>query len=156
MNESIEKMHLGREILKNLEAEGKYVFHGSENPDISALEPRQAYTVVEGQKVEDEKPAVHASPLSDVAILMSLINLKNCPHGFDSGFHSNQEGKLVMHATQEALDQLDSDSRGYVYVFKKEDFVPRGRTQAISYQEVKPVQIIEVTKEDLSEEIEVR
>jgi hypothetical protein len=42
MNESIEKITSGREILKNLEAEGKYVFHGSENPHIDVMEPRQA------------------------------------------------------------------------------------------------------------------
>lgn len=156
MKESIEKIQSGRELLKNLEAEHAFVFHGSENPNISKLEPRQAYTMVEGQRVEDEKPAVHASPLSDIAILMALINRKNCPNGFDSGFQSNQEGKLIMHATQEALDQLTSDSRGYVYVFSKDVFTPRGRTQAVSYQEVKPLQIVEVTKGDLSEEIEVR
>ena len=33
----------GRNILKSLEAEGKYVFHGSGNADLKALEPRQAY-----------------------------------------------------------------------------------------------------------------
>jgi len=156
MKESLEKIQSGREILKNLEVEGKYVFHGSENPNITALEPRQAYTIVDGEKVEDEKPAVHASPLSDVAILMALVNLKNCPSGFDSGFQSNKEGKLEMHATKEAFDQLTSESRGYVYVFLKEDFTPRGRTQAISYVEAVPLQIIEVRKEDLSKDIEVR
>lgn len=155
MHESIEKIQSGREILKNLETEGKYVFHGSENPNISALEPRQAYTIVDGQKVEDEKPAVHASPFADIAIEMALINIKNCPEGFNSGFERKDE-KLILYCSQQGLDQLNENSRGYVYVFSKDDFTPRGRSQAISYVEVKPLQIIEVAEGDLSEDIEVR
>ena len=105
--------------------------------------------------MEDEKPAVHASLFADIAIEMALINIKNCPEGFNSGFERKGD-KLVLYCSQQGLDQLNENSRGYIYVLSKEDFVPRGRTQVISYQEVKPLQIIEVTKGDLSEEIEVR
>ncbi len=104
--------------------------------------------------MEDDKPGVHASPLSDIAITMALINIQNCPEGFNSGFERNGEN-LVLYCSQEGLDQLNENSRGYVYVFQKDDFTPRGKTQAISYTHVTPLQVVEVRKGDLGEEIEV-
>lgn len=145
----------GREKLKKLETEGKYVFHGSENQGISVLEPRQAYTVVEGKSIEDDKPAVHASPLSDIAIFMSLVNSKNCPKGFDSGFEY-RNGKLVLYASRESLDQLNENSRGFVYVLPNNQFVQRGKVQSIAYDKIEPFEVIEVTKDDLPKDIEIR
>jgi hypothetical protein len=156
MNESIEQTPSGREILKNLETENKYVFHGSENPHLEFLEPRQAFTIVDGKKVEDDKSAVHASQFCDIAIFMGLINEKNCPEGFRNTF-SYEGGKgLTFSASQQALDQLSEKTKGYVYVFTKEDFVPRGRAQLVSYNEVKPLRIVEVSKTDLPENIEIK
>lgn len=142
------------EELKQLELEGKFVFHGSEDSNINVFEPRQAYTFENGKEVEDDKPAVHASSFVDVAILMALINRKNCPGGFDSGFEY-KDGKAVLHISQRGLDQLNDDTRGYVYVFSKEDFTPRGKLQSISYGEVKPIKVIEVSKDDLPKDIKV-
>lgn len=152
MQESLESPTSGREILLNLESEGKYVFHGSDNPYLEILEPRQAYTMVEGEKEDDDKPGVHASPFVDIAILMAIINQKNCKDGFNSGFE-RENGKLILSVDQKALDQLDDTSAGYVYVFAKEDFIPRGGSQAISYVSVNPIRMIEVKKEDLSKDI---
>jgi len=86
---------------------------------------------------------------------MALVNITNCPNGFDSGFKS-VDNKLVLHASEEALNQLSDSSRGYVYVFSKNTFLPRGRTQVISYEDAKPLQIVEVKKEDLPEYIKVK
>lgn len=142
------------EELRKLETEGKYVFHGSEDANITTFEPRQAYSFENGKKVEDDKPAVHASPFADVAILMALINRKNCPGGFDSGF-KYVEGKAVLHVSKHGLDQLTNDTKGYVYVFTMDDFAPRGKLQSISYVEVKPIKVIEVTKDDLPKDIQI-
>ena len=156
MNESIEQTPSGREILKNLESENKYVFHGSEDPHLEFLEPRQAFTIIDGKKVEDDKPAVHASQFCDIAIFMGLINKKNCPEGFSNTF-SHEGGKgLTFSASQQALDQLGENTKGYVYVFDKEDFVPRGVAQLVSYNEVKPLQMVEVGKMDLPENVEIK
>lgn len=155
MNDGIEKIQSGRERLKSLELENRYVFHGSENPNISVLEPRQAYTVVDGENLEDDKPAIHASPISEIAIFMAIVNMKNCPLGFNSGFE-HRNSKTILHASKESLDQLNENSKGYVYVLPKEDFSPRGAVQSISYKESSPLQIVEVTKSDLPKEIEVR
>mgnify|MGYP003393248095 CR=1 FL=1 len=154
MNESIEKMKSGREILINMEAENKYVFHGSENSGIAIFEPRQAHTVENGEAVDDDKPAIHASPVADVAILMALINKQNCPDGFDSGF--SYDGKVNLKVSRQGLDQLKDKTKGYVYVFSKDDFTQRGKIQVISYDEVKPLQVVEVNKADLSEDIEIK
>ncbi|MFZ2523329.1 MAG: hypothetical protein WAW92_02995, partial [Minisyncoccia bacterium] len=113
-----------------------------------------AYTVENGKSVEDDKPAVHASPVANVAILMALINRKNCPKGFDSGFQY-KDGRAVLHVSKEGLYQLNDDSKGYVYVFSKEDFTSRGKLQSISYVKTKPLKVIEVFKEDLSGDIQV-
>lgn len=142
------------EELRTLETEEKYVFHGSEDGNISVFEPRQAYTVVNGKDVEDDKPAVHASLVAEVAILMALINRKNCPGGYDSGF-KYKDGKAVLHVSRQGLNQLTNDTKGFVYVFSKEDFIPRGKLQSISYFEVKPIKVIEVTKDDLPKDIEI-
>lgn len=153
MKESHEHIPSGRETLLNLEAKGEYVFHGSEN-NLDTLEPRQAHTVVDGEKQDDDEPGVHASPFADIAILMALINSTNCKEGFESGF-SYEDGKVILSVDQKGLDQLDESSVGYVYVFPKKDFKPRGMSQAISYKHVKPIEIITVKKEDLSKDVEV-
>jgi hypothetical protein len=146
----------GRDRLESLEAEHKYVFHGSGNPHLKFLEPRQAYSWVRGKKTEDDKPAIHASPFSDIAIFMGLINEENCPKGLESEF-SYDGGKLRFSVSQRSLDQLDDKSaKGYVYVFAKEDFVPRDRYQFISYRAVKPLFMIEVEKADLPGAIEIK
>ncbi len=151
MTESKELIKYGRELLMNLEAEGKYVFHGSENAHIQVLEPRQAFTLEEGVEVEDDKPAVHATPFADIAILMALINMKNCPEGFESGFEFTD--KIELRVDKQGIDQLVDSAKGYVYVLSKDDFAQRGPSQVISFKTVKPIQVIEVKKEDLSPDI---
>ena len=148
-----EKILSGREILKKLESEGKYVFHGSEDGSLKTLEPRQAYTFKGKEEVPDGKPAVHASPFTDVAIFMAIINKRNCPKGFSSGFNKTS---FVLHASKETLEQLNEGSVGYVYVFSKDEFVFRNDTEVVSYTEVTPLKIVEVKKEDLSDTIEIR
>lgn len=139
--------------LHQLENAGIWVFHGSEDK-IDELEPRQAYNTKDGKKVEDDEPAVHASPMVDIAIMMAIINIKNCPRGFNSGFEY-RKGKLILHASKESLVQLENDSFGYVYVLPKKDFKPRGIIQSISYAKSRPYEIIKVKKIDLPE-IEIR
>ncbi len=161
MNESIERIPSGREILKNLEAEDKYVFHGSENPDIDELEPRQGYNHKDdGTKEEDGEPAVFASDRADYAILMALINKKNCPKGYHSSAGSvsqaNGEVHLELKASKDSVEQLDEDSSGYVYVFDKSVFQQRPRKREyISVVPVTHTDKIKVVKEDLPPELEI-
>lgn len=143
-----------KDFLNQLEKEGSYVFHGSEYK-LEILEPRQAYTIVDGKKIDDDKPSVHASPVADIAIFMALINKLNCPGGYRSGFeYDDRKKKVVFTATRKTLDQL-KNARGFVHVFDKDSFRTRTLIESISYDPVKPVKIIEVGTDDIPKEIEI-
>ena len=141
------------EKLKNLEKQSTYVFHGSENI-IEEFEPRQAYTFIDGEKIIDGRPAIFASSFLDYAIFMSVINDVNCPKGFRSGclYHEN---KLKFKATKETVDQLDENSKGYVYVFNKSDFEKRNESEYICYKKIKPVEKFEVNWDYFTKEIDI-
>jgi len=161
MNESMEHTPSGREQLQKLEHEDKYVFHGSENPSLDHLEPRQGYNFRDGIKEPDGEPAVFASNRADYAILMALINKQNCPKGYDSsaGTEDGVKGETVLRlrVNKDAVDQLTEDSSGFVYVFDKNDFTPRKdrRVEYVSSLTVTSVSKIKVTKTDLPPCIEV-
>jgi hypothetical protein len=161
MSESIETILSGREILKQLEALGTYVFHGSDNPNIEEMEPRQGYNHKDDGTIEkDGEPAVFASDRVDYAIFMALINSKNCPDGYRSSADSIRNAKgeveLRLSTTQNGIDQLNEKSEGYVYVFHKSLFEQRSRkTEFISLLPVKYVYKIKVLKEDLPDNISI-
>lgn len=127
MNESIKAESSGREKLQSLEASGKYLFHGSEDPNIDSFEPRQAHNYRGGVQEPDGEPAVFASDKADYAILMALVNKKNCPKGYESsaGTVDDEKGNIVLQlkAKKSALEQLNDESFGYVYIFDKDAFV---------------------------------
>lgn len=154
MNEGVEKIQSGREILKGLESEGAYIFHGSPTHSIDVLEPRQALEA--GQK--DGDPGVSGSPYADIAIFRSIINentIKN--QKYYSSFGSSN-GKLFFKASSSIADNL-VDKIGYVYIFNKSDFDPYDRNGNVnernmewrSYKPVKPVRVVEVNSSDLPE-----
>ena len=70
----------GKALLCELQATGRYLFHGS-GARVEQFEPRQAKNFVAGQKLDDDRPGVHASPLAEIAIFMGLIHRGNCPKG---------------------------------------------------------------------------
>ena len=128
--------------LEELEAAGTYLFHGSgeglEKPDV-----RQARNLKDGEWVPDGEPAIWASPHFRYAMFMAIVSRANCPNGFRSGAGS-RTGTLRFRATQETLDQLNPDSKGYVYVFNKDDFVKRDENEYFSVQANQPIERIEV------------
>ncbi len=161
MNESIEAELSGREKLQNLEASGKYLFHGSEDPNIDSFEPRQAHNYRDGIQEPDGEPAVFASDKADYAILMALVNKKNCPKGYKSsaGTVNDKEGNIVLQlsAKKSALDQLTDESFGYVYIFDKDAFVKRPERR-VKYKSIIPVSStdkVRVTKADLPPYVEI-
>ncbi len=145
-------MASSKELLQLEESDG-YLFHGS-GVRLEELEPRQAHTIVNGEHVPDGPPAIFASPHSQYAIFMAIINHINCPQGSRSGVSSDVDG-LVFTATQKTLDQLDENSKGYVHVFSRDGFQPRSNSEWRSLAPVKPVQIIEICIEDLPQPITV-
>jgi hypothetical protein len=160
MSESIEKMQSGREILLSLEGEGKYVFHGSQNSDIDVMEPRQAYNHKDQIAEKDGDPAVFASKFADYAIFRAIVNENNCPKGVMSTVdtkYNRDTAWLEFEVSKEAMDQLDENSSGYVYVFDKDAFTPKreGAVEYISTSPVSSVRKIKVMKSDLPPDIKV-
>jgi hypothetical protein len=152
--ESPERMRL-----RDLEAEGKWVFHGSGSKIDGNLEPRQAYNhkKVDSEVIAmpDDKPAVFATPSADVAIFMSIINKHNAPKGSRSGFGATDEDGFEFRATKETMDQIHN-ATGYVYVFDKTNFTPRSKRESLAYEEVTPNEVVMVTEKDLPKNIVIK
>jgi len=142
-----------RERLLSLEKEGKYVFHGS--PDtITILEPRQAYNRSKetGNMEKDGKPAVFATPYADVAIFRALINANKVSGESTSQFGIDGD-KLHFSATKNLL-KAARGKIGKVYVLDKQNFQDFEGMQCRSLETNKPIEVIEVTIDDLPQNIE--
>lgn len=149
-----------KEQLLKLEAEGKYVFHGSPDKDIKILEPRQGKHIPDLNKTEesilDGDPAVSATPYLEFAIFRAIINKVNVPFSHSSGFGLTNGNKNFRVSSQKVIDE-SQNKKGYVYVFNKKDFEPYSRDGEAgqdsmewrSYVSIKPVHVIEVSSKDL-------
>lgn len=153
----LELMSEARKKLLELEKTGKYFFHGSSN-DVEIFEPRQSHNDINGVLVPDGDPAVSATPAVDYAIVMAIINVKNCPRGCSSITNTTSDTKdaidfkLEFLATKETIEQLDENSSGWVYIFKREDFPFRkDPSEYRSHIHVRPLERVLVKREDLPE-----
>ena len=144
---------VNRAKLELLQLDEQFVFHGS-GLKILELEPRQAHTVIEGVKTPDGEPSVYASDLVDYAIFMALINKENCPRSTRSSC-SFESGRLIFGATQDTLDQLRENAIGYVHVLHRNAFELRGGCEWFSTKLQKPYEIIEVSRADFTEPINI-
>lgn len=158
------KISFGRERLIELAETKKYVFHGS-GELLEELEPRQAYNHPhdsEEDAIPDGEPAVFATSKPDIAIFMSIFNYQNAPKGSRSAYDHDEKG-LRFRVTKATMDQIHN-AKGYVYVFDRNDFSPRGEipgdptayVEAMAYKNVRPVEVVEVSEKDLPEGIEIR
>jgi len=151
---TIEREGKNRERLLSLEKEGKYVFHGS--PDtVEVLEPRQAYNRSKetGNMEKDGEPAVFATPYADVAIFRALINAKGISGESTSQFGIDED-KLHFSATKNLLEAARGKI-GKVYVLDKQKFQDFEGMQCRSSETNEPIEVIEVTVDDLSQNIEM-
>lgn len=148
-----------RQILEIFELENKYIFHGSKMTDLEVLVPHQANNYINGVNVPDGDPAVFGTTSVDYAILMALINIKNCPKGYRAGAEvHNKENKMTLNlrATKGSIEQLNTDSSGWVYIFERSLFSQVGESlDYISKQSVVPIEKIVVYKTDLPSNIEI-
>lgn len=142
-------MSEAKQKLLELELTGKFVFHGSD-ADVSEFDPRQAHNNIEGRQIPDGDPAVFASSIVDYAIFMAIVNKTNCPDGYRAQA-STHAGSITFRAEEKALNQLKDTSSGFVYVFDKNNFKRRevGSFEYVSSSQVKPLERIRVTKDDL-------
>lgn len=136
--------------LIELERHENYVFHGSGRSH-SQLEPRQAYTVVNGQSIKDGEPAIFASELVDYAIFMALIDV-NWITGCRASC-SFEKGRLIFSANQFTIDQFANPIVGFVHVLEKRKFTPRCGIEWLSTTIVKPSRVLEVRVDDFQKTI---
>ena len=138
-----------RQKLKEFEETELYVFHGTK-ADVEELEPRQAIDNVTGP---DDEPGVHASQIADYAIFMAVA----APLGHSrSGATDSEDGSITMHyGIEKAIqEQLNDQTSGWVYLFKRDDFKQRRSVEWISTKTIKPLFKIKVFKGDLPKDIE--
>ncbi len=144
-------MSEARKELHELEATGRYVFHGSPVADIEEMEPRQAFNWTTGAKQKDGDPCVATTPYADIAIFRSIMREDW------TSFGKNDDESLSLKASKKALE-ISRDKTGYIYVFEKDAFVPHQDPQGMEWRAhvpQKPAQIIHVSFRDLPENIHV-
>ena len=150
---TIEHEGKNRERLLSLEKEGKYVFHGSPNI-MTVLESRQAYNRSKetGNMEKDGEPAVFATPYVDIAIFRALTDTRGVRGESTSQFGIDCD-KLHFSATKNILEAA-KDKIGKVYVLDKQKFQDFEGMQCRSMETNKPIEAIEVTVDDLPQNIE--
>lgn len=150
-----------KQELLELEKTGFYVFHGSDS-EIEEFEPRQAFNYLNDKHIPDGEPAIFASSVADYAVLMALINERNCPKGYHSSAgtstNTNEVVSVKYRASKSSLAQLNKNSFGWVYVFDRKFFTQRDRGGGVEYVSlvpIRPARKIKVSKLDLPESLEV-
>lgn len=140
--------------LRALEKLDQFLFHGSALC-LSGLEPRQAYTMVDGETRADGEPAIFSTSLLNYAIFMAVVSRENCPAGMRASFGSNERGEFVYSASAHTMSQITDASRGFVHVFDRahSSWIPRGITEWVSYVGQTPVAIYEVYLADFTASI---
>ncbi len=137
--------------LQQLEATGNFLFHGSPF-QVSVFEPRQAYTDDDnGQPTPDGEPAVFASAEIETPIFRSIFHessFEGLEGSYEVGFSNGDDDNHYIHANQAAVE-VCKENTGYVYVFKRDDFVLRGNSEWIATKEVKPVAVFYSSFDDI-------
>lgn len=153
-DKQFEQLGKNREKLLAMEAEGKYVFHGSLE-SVEELEPRQAENSNKetGEQEKDGEPAVFATPHADTAIFRALVNGRDVDGESSSRFGMGDDG-LHFSATQNLLDAART-KRGKVYVLDRKQFQKFEGTQCRSFEKVMPIEVVEVDFNDLPPEIKL-
>ena len=147
---------MGKEKLLALQAESRYVFHGSPVL-LEELTPRQpTITNMETGKQEGHgDPCVAATPLAEIAIFRAIVNPVNFPfRGYGSSFGVGPDGNPRFSVTEKVLRNL-AGKIGYVYVFERQGFSQFSEMEYRSAKAVKPIMAVAVSAEDLPENIEV-
>lgn len=129
----------------NYKKEG-YLFHGSPNPDITVLEPRQAND--SDKNIYNSDNAVYASDNPLVCIIGIVENsFKGLPGTFGLGSYGN--GPLIAEIPKSWKERVEKSS-GNLYILPPESF-EKGSVrgwQWKSFQSVAPVDKILVTLND--------
>jgi hypothetical protein len=136
--------------LKELEASGKYVFHGSASGNISQLDPRQAVSFGKS----DGEPCVATSQYLSLAIFMAVIGSKKAGGWGMEGMKPSEPH--FMYLDKSAWDKAQAENwHGFVYVCNKALFRQHNEWEWRSTNSVKPIEIIPVSLKDLPDDINI-
>ncbi len=136
------------ESLTELRSNSQYLFHGT-GSIVEEFEPRQSYN----SGIPDGAPVIFASPFLDYAIFMALFSKENCPNGYRARVNGLDSGNLSYKATKASIDQIDENSKGYVYVFSKSDFKEKNASEWVSHDKAVPIKRVEVYEKDFIPQI---
>ncbi len=140
-----------KERLQELEATGNFLFHGSPF-QVATFEPRQAYTDDDGgQPTPDGEPAVFASAEIETPIYRSIFHensFESLEGSYEIGFSNSDDGSHYIHANEAAV-AVCKENTGYVYVFKRDDFVLRGNSEWFATKKVRPVAVFYSSFDDV-------
>jgi len=152
-NKKFELPGKNREKLLALEKEGKYVFHGSPE-QIEILEPRQAEKINKktGEMEKYGEPAIYATVYAETAIFRALINAKDVIGDSESSFGMNESG--LHFSTTKNLLEAAKKKVGKVYVLDRQKFSNFRGMQCESNESITPLDIVEVSFDDLPNNIE--
>lgn len=145
-----------REKLISLENQGKFVFHGSPEK-IKKLEVKQPYIFNKEAEKEEKhgNPCVSATPYIDIAIFRAIVNKKNFSDiVYASRFWINKNNSPQFATTKEILKRT-KNKEGFVYVLDKSLFKKFSDMEWRAYKNIKPIEIISVTAEDLPYNIQL-
>ena len=153
----IEQLSKNRERLLSLEKEGNYVFHGSP-VIIDNLVPKQALNKNQetGEMEPHGEPAVCATKHADLAIFRALTNFTDDIGPSNVSFGTDENGKPQFSASSNVIE-LAKIKTGQVYVLNVKGFDPliEGGSEYRSSETVTPVEVIEVSFDDLPKNIQI-
>lgn len=146
-----------RERLLRLEAEDKFLFHGS--PLLfKELAPQQPvnFDRKTGEMRQDGDPCVAATHIAEIAIFRAIVNSRNFPgKSYGSSFRVTPKGNSELTVTRKVWKRLEG-KMGYVYILPRNEFSKHSRMEWRSEHEVRPLEIIAVSAKDLPKNIKVK
>ncbi len=137
-------------LLKEMEKNGNYLFHGTASGNIVSFEPRQAVS----HGVKHGKPCVAVSERIEPAVFMAILGSR-----VSSGWDSADTSDFGFFLKREDFEKVRQQQvSGYVYVFDRNQTVFSRFTdwEWRAHENIEPLQKIEVTFADLPKKIELR
>lgn len=124
-----------------------FVFHGSNVGNITAFQPRQAYSF----DVPDGEPGVYASSEIGPAIFMAIIGSRKT-----GGMGKNNGSKFGFFVSKSDIDKARAENwNGFIYVLPMRDFIQRNDWEWKAAKTVIPEYVCAVAFSDLPKHIEI-
>lgn len=143
-----------KEKLLALEAQNRYLFHGSPF-FLQELIPQKPvnFDRKTGKKIDDGDPCISATHRVEIAIFRALTHRSQLSgRGCGSSFGMTPDGEIRLELTKDALNLIRQLRQvvGYIYVLPRENFSKHSQYEWRTYQRLRPLEVIEVSPEDIN------